>query len=155
MIFLTMLLACVSDKSTLEETAVQLDTYVEDTGEEQQDTATQDTGVEDTGDEDTSIPTDTQDTAVDEACIDAPLITYASFGQGFIAFSCQSCHGSGAPDRQGAPESITFDNHQQVLGWLERIYQRTYVSQDMPPALGIFEDDLERLRIWIECWNGE
>ena len=103
---------------------------------------------------DTGTPVDTGD-PVDEACRDVPLITYASFGQGFLTFNCQGCHGSASPARQGAPESVTFDDHDQALTWLARIYARTYESRDMPPALGIFDDDIERLRIWIECWDGQ
>ena len=158
MISLFLLLACNSEKNSTEETAIPQDTAMYDTGDmaDSGDTANlEDTAVEDTTVEDSSEPTDTQEPEVSEECIDVPLITYSSFGQGFITFNCQGCHGSGAPDRQGAPESITFDNHEEVLGWLDRIYQRTYVSLDMPPALGIFDEDLERLRIWVECWDGE
>ena len=152
MISLSLFLACNSEKSNFEDTAVPIDTAIQDTAEIEE--IEEDTAITDTSDEDTSDPTDTQEPEISEECIDVPLITYSSFGQGFITFNCQGCHGSGAPDRQSAPESVTFDNHQQVLGRLERIYQRTHVSQDMPPALGVFEDDQERLRIWIECWDG-
>ena len=154
MISLFLLLACNSEKNNSEETTVPQDTVVHETGDtdESEDIDTAD--LEETGDEDTSETTDTEEPEVSEECIDVPLITYSSFGQGFISFNCQGCHGSGAPDRQGAPDSVTFDNHDEVLFWLERIYQRTHVSLDMPPALGIFEEDQERLRIWIDCWNG-
>ena len=161
MIPLFFLLACNSEKTNSEETAVPQDTAIHDTGGTDDsgaiDTADlEDTSDEDTGDlEDSGEPADTQEPEISEECIDAPLITYASFGQGFITFNCQGCHGSGAPDRQGAPESVTFDNHEETLFWLERIYQRTHISRDMPPALGIFEEDQERLRIWIDCWEGQ
>jgi|GEM_PF-1049855 len=165
MISLFFFLACNSEKNNSEETAVPQDTGIHDTGDvddsgaidtaDMEDTGDEDTGGEDTGDwEDSGEPADTQEPEISEECIDAPLITYSSFGQGFITFNCQGCHGSGAPDRQGAPESVTFDNHEETLFWLERIYQRTHVSLDMPPALGIFEEDQERLRIWIDCWDG-
>ena len=118
--------------------------------------------TEETGSVDTSVQQDTEgaDTSeeeeeINEDCVDAPTVTYASFGQGFLTFSCQGCHGSSSVDRQGAPESVTFDDHEQALQWLDRIYQRTYVTLDMPPALGIFDEDLERLRIWVECWDGQ
>ena len=138
------------EEDTGEEDTGEEDAGEEDTGDET-DTGEEDTGEEDTADEDTGEP---QEPEVSEECVDAPLITYSSFGQGFIDFNCQGCHGSGAPNRQGAPESVTFDNHEEVLFWLERIYQRTHISLDMPPALGIFEEDQERLRIWIDCWEG-
>ena len=157
MISLLLLFACNSEKTNSEETTGPQDTVAHETGDtdDSEDTADlEETGDEDTGNEDTSESTDTQEPEVSEECIDVPLITYSSFGQGFITFNCQGCHGSGAPDRQGAPESVTFDNHEETLFWLERIYQRTHISRDMPPALGIFEEDQERLRIWIDCWDG-
>ena len=156
MIALFLFFACNSEKDAIEETAAPQDTAMYDTGDMDDsgeiDTAeVENTGEEDTADEDTSA---SQEPEVSEECVDAPLITYSSFGQGFIDFNCQGCHGSGAPNRQGAPESVTFDNHEEVFFWLERIYQRTHISLDMPPALGIFEEDQERLRIWIDCWDG-
>ena len=132
MILLPLIVAC-SQKEIPEETGL-VDTSVE-----------QDTGESDT----------LEDTDINEDCVDVPIVTYASFGQGFITFSCQGCHASGSVDRQGAPDSVTFDDHQQVLQWLPLIYHRTYVTLDMPPALGVFEEDLERLRIWVECWEGQ
>ena len=131
MILLSLLIACSGKEPSVETQSI--DTAVE-----------MDSGTTDTSQEETN-----------EDCIDVPTITYASFGQGFITFSCQGCHGTGSADRQGAPESVTFDNHEQALQWLPRIYQRTYVTLDMPPALGIFDEDLERLRIWVECWDGQ
>ena len=137
MIMLAFIVAC-SQKEVPEETDI-IDTSIEQ----------EDTGDSDTS-EDTSINED-----IHEDCIDVPIVTYASFGQGFLTFSCQGCHASGSVDRQGAPDSVTFDDHQQVIQWLPRIYHRTYVTLDMPPALGVFEEDLERLRIWVECWEGQ
>ena len=113
MIFLSLWLACSADKSNVEETATTIDTAFENTGVSEEDTGAEDTADEDTALEDTGTSVDTQDTAVNEACIDVPLITYASFGQGFITFNCQGCHGSGAANRQGAPEFVTFDSHEQ------------------------------------------
>lgn len=119
-----------------------------------------DGGSSDDGDDsadpsDSGEPEDTGDATVDEECRDVPLITYSSFGQGFLTFYCQGCHGSGAPVRQGAPESVSFDDHDEALAWMERIYVRTYESRTMPPALGVFDEDLEKLRIWIRCWDGQ
>ena len=122
MILLALIVAC-SQKEVPEETDI-IDTSVEQ----------EDTGDSDTS-EDTSINED-----INEDCIDVPIVTYASFGQGFITFNCQGCHASVSVDRQGAPDSVTFDDHQQVIQWLLRIYHRTYVTLDMPPALGVFED---------------
>ena len=45
----------------------------------------------------------TDDTAVADACADAPVVTYETFGAGFLLENCQSCHASTAPDRKGAP----------------------------------------------------
>ena len=160
MMFLSLLLACGTEKSPAEEGSTETQIEAQETTETGLETMTEEETVAeeetatDTGEEETETSTDTTDTEVSEECMEVPLITYSSFGEGFITFNCQGCHGSAAFDRQGAPDAVTFDNHEETLNWLSRIYARTYTSQNMPPALGIFEDDLERLRIWIDCWGG-
>ncbi len=106
---------------------------------------------------DSASPTETADTGepVDPACVDAPLITYATWGEGFVTFTCQGCHGSESEERFGAPEGVHFDDHDAVLTWLPRIRARVIGDEGgMPPAGGVPELDLEWLRIWIDCWDG-
>ena len=114
MIMLAFIVAC-SQKEVPEETDI-IDTSIEQ----------EDTGDSDTS-EDTSINED-----IHEDCIDVPIVTYASFGQGFLTFSCQGCHASGSVDRQGAPDSVTFDDYQQVIQWLPRISRTLRLSIQRP-----------------------
>ena len=65
---------------------------------------------------------DTADTGeVDPDCVDAQLVTYNNFGEGFIKHSCQGCHSSEAANRYGAPEDASFDDLDAVgiklLSW--------------------------------------
>jgi len=113
-----------------------------------------DTAITETSDTAPPQATDTGE-PVDPACVDVPLITYATFGDGFLTFYCQGCHGSESDERFGAPENVTFDDHDQASAWLYVI--RDVVIGDrpsMPPAGGMPSEELERLRIWIDCWGG-
>lgn len=88
------------------------------------------------------------------SCKDAPLLTYNNFGKGFIDFNCQGCHGSEVTGeaRRGAPVEFTFDDVDEV--WEHAAFiLATSVGDDpvMPPAGGVFEDDMQRLEIWLTC----
>jgi cytochrome c5 len=88
-----------------------------------------------------------------ELCADAPVVTWNNFGDGFITESCQPCHASTAEARHGAPESVTFDDYDQVLEWEDRIMARVLDEDNpMPPQGGIDEDDRYKLEVWIGCW---
>jgi len=87
-----------------------------------------------------------------EICATAPLITWDNWARGLITTHCQGCHASASPNRYGAPINCSFDNEQQTLSWLERIRIRVLEQEDMPPAGGLLDEDLEMLEIWIECW---
>lgn len=88
----------------------------------------------------------------DPLCVDAPLVTWVTFGQDFTRENCQSCHASTSADRNGAPESIVFDNEEQVLELADRILERAAAEPPtMPPRGGLELDDQERLRIWLSC----
>ena len=45
----------------------------------------------------------------DGACADVPVVTWSTFGQGFVDFYCQGCHASTTQNRHDAPESVVFD----------------------------------------------
>lgn len=90
--------------------------------------------------------------AVDPMCADAPVVTYETFGAGFLAENCQSCHASTATDREGAPDHVTFDTVEDV--WKHRTRVLGLAASEaptMPPLGGTTAEDRERLRIWLTC----
>lgn len=110
-------------------------------------------GGDDTGESGTG---DSGDTGTDDTgagwCEDQPTVTYNNFGASFMKESCQGCHASTAPERYGAPESVTFDTVEQCWGWSSRILARsTGADPSMPPAGGVHEDDRLLLEIWLRC----
>ena len=112
-----------------------------------------------TGQTEDKAPTDSNSSVDDSVpivdsglCDEAPVVTWANFGQGFITENCQGCHASTAIDRYGAPESVTFDDLEEVWAQSDRILARsTGDSPTMPPAGGVSEDDRTRLVWWLEC----
>lgn len=109
-----------------------------------------DGGGGDGGDGGTAGDGGTDDTG--DFCADAPLVNYATFGQGFMSTHCQGCHASTAPNRYGAPEDVVFDTVQQVWEHAPYILLLT-VGEDpaMPPAGGVTPDDQTRLEWWLRC----
>lgn len=84
---------------------------------------------------------------------DWPVMSWATFGQGFVTTWCRGCHSAEAPSRRGAPVGIDFDTEAQTLALADRVLARsTGRSADMPPAGGPLEEDRLRLRIWLECF---
>jgi len=96
---------------------------------------------------------DTVDTgaAAGDVCADAPVTTWENFGAGFITQNCQSCHASTAAERNGAPETVTFDTEEQALAWGNQILARVTVSEDMPPQGGLSDDQRQLVVYWLEC----
>ena len=90
-----------------------------------------------------------------EECADLPYVTWDSWAKGTLTTHCQGCHASGTPTTYGAPTNINFDTHQETLGLLERIRARVLVTQDMPPAGGLLEEDLYLMQVWLDCWSGD
>lgn len=87
-----------------------------------------------------------------EICADAPLVTWANFGRGFITQHCQACHASTTLDRHDAPEEITFDTEEQVWALADRILARAVgEAPTMPPQGGVADDDLYLLEVWLTC----
>ena len=87
-------------------------------------------------------------------CVDAPVLTWNNFGQGFLIENCQTCHASTSPNRYGAPAGVTFDTRDQALQWEDRILARaTGEAPSMPPGGGVSEDDRYRLEVWLTCWE--
>ena len=97
-----------------------------------------------------------EETVVEDACADAPVVTYESFGQGFIRENCQSCHASSALNRYGAPESVIFDTHEDVIAQANDILQEvTGNTPRMPPAGGVELETRELVSIWLTCYENE
>jgi len=87
-------------------------------------------------------------------CVDAPVVTWSSFGDGFMTQNCQSCHRSTSTDRRGAPDDIIFDTHEDVLDQTDRILARAAGTEpSMPPSGGVHEDDRYLLEVWLTCWE--
>jgi hypothetical protein len=87
-----------------------------------------------------------------DPCAEAPVVTWETFGEGFLRENCQGCHASSVVDRAGAPVDVTFDDEPQALAWRERILARAAVTAPtMPPQGGTTDDDRWRLRTWLTC----
>ena len=80
-------------------------------------------------------------------------LTYESFGQGFLARRCQTCHGRDVDERHGAPDKYAFDSPEEVKKWIDRIYDRSAGDNtSMPPG----PDDpplseRDDLAEWLSC----
>jgi hypothetical protein len=89
-------------------------------------------------------------------CERGPVVTYDTFGRGFMAAYCNGCHGSTVIDRRGAPPGILLDDRETVSMLSDRIFARVLPpdgsAPTMPPAGGITPDDRERLVVWLSCW---
>ena len=86
-------------------------------------------------------------------CSSVPYVTWDTYMQGMLMTHCQGCHASESPTRYGAPENVYFDNIDDALYWSDRIRIRTLDMQDMPPAGGIFSEDLYLVQVWLECFS--
>lgn len=89
------------------------------------------------------------------ACAQPPAAeagpTWDSWAHGFFVGYCDSCHSGATPDRHGAPASVTFDTEEQVLGQLDAIRRTVLDDGTMPVAGGVFQDDLDRLRAYLDA----
>jgi uncharacterized membrane protein len=80
-------------------------------------------------------------------------LTYANFGEPFMAQYCNRCHSASAVDRHGAPGEFIFDTNQQIQRHRDRIFVRAAAGNDsMPPG----PDDPPRavrdqLADWLAC----
>lgn len=85
-------------------------------------------------------------------CAAAPVVTYETFGSGFMTQNCQTCHASTSPDRNDAPEEVTFDTVEDCWTWSERILARAAgEAPTMPPMGGTTADDRYKLEVWLTC----
>ena len=86
------------------------------------------------------------------SCEESPIITWSTFGQGFMTNYCQGCHASATNHRYGAPTGISFDTLDEVIPYRERLLTIiTGEEATMPPGGGINDLDVKRLVIWLTC----
>ncbi len=99
-----------------------------------------------------TVDTATESAVTDTACAEAAVVTWNSWGQGFLIEACQGCHASEALDRFGAPEDVSFDTVDDAWHWAERILDRAASDPaTMPPQGGVVDDDRQRLVWWLTC----
>ncbi len=84
-------------------------------------------------------------------CVDAPVVTYETFGAGFMTENCQSCHASTSPDRKGAPAHVVFDTVDDVWANKTRVIGLAVTAVTMPPLGGTTADDRALLETWLTC----
>jgi uncharacterized membrane protein len=80
-------------------------------------------------------------------------LTYPSFGRGFLATWCQTCHGQASGERKGAPAGYDFGTLEDVRSARRRIFARAAVDNvtmppgpDDPPAA-----ERQALAEWLAC----
>jgi len=104
-----------------------------------------------------ACPSEGEDSAPptgDAFCAEAPVVTWETFGAGFLTENCGTCHSSTSPDRHDAPEGVDFDTVEGAWQWGERILARALaedVEQMMPPMGGLTADDQYLLEVWFTC----
>ncbi len=77
-------------------------------------------------------------------------LTYANFGQQFMADHCNRCHSNSSA---GAPGSYKFDTQEQIQQHAARIFVRAAgPNTTMPPGPDDPTDvDRDRLAEWLAC----
>jgi uncharacterized membrane protein len=102
--------------------------------------------------------TDGDDTAAEDICVDAPVVTWDNFGAGFTTENCQACHASTVPveERNEAPEEVNFDSEADVAVWGDRMLTMATGEEPlMPPQGGVSDDDRYLLEVWLTCFPPE
>ena len=79
-------------------------------------------------------------------------VTWDNFGEEFMATNCDGCHASETRDRNGAPESVTFDTEYQAMTQADAIIRTVLDAASMPPAGGVLDDDAVLLDLWLGCF---
>jgi hypothetical protein len=98
-------------------------------------------------------------------CPPDDVLTWRSFGAGFLLTWCTGCHSSSLPEeaRQGAPLATDFDTYALYKPFERLVYERAVTeahafaedpeaaASPMPPAGLVPEADRKRLAQWIAC----
>lgn len=93
------------------------------------------------------------------ACADEPVYdtgcdsqrTWDGWAQGWFLTWCQSCHGSQAPDRRGAPEAVIFDTEADVWAVEDRVRATVFELESMPLGGGLPGEEAAALEAWLDC----
>ncbi len=92
-------------------------------------------------------------------CPTDSTLTYANFGENFMASYCTTCHGENATDRHGAPRLVNFDTIEEIRDRADEIDSAAgkgpNASNDWMPA----EEstaipslrEREQLAEWLAC----
>jgi uncharacterized membrane protein len=82
-------------------------------------------------------------------------LTYAGFGDSFMASYCTGCHSSelAGSARMGAPAGYNFDSYAGIRGFANQIDLATVTNRRMPPPGRLAPSDDERALLgeWIAC----
>lgn len=98
-------------------------------------------------------------------CPPENVLTWRSFGAGFLLTWCTGCHSSALAEdaRQGAPQAVDFDTYALYKPFERLVYERAVTeahaiavdpdaaASPMPPAGLVPAADRERLAQWIAC----
>ncbi|WP_434427820.1 hypothetical protein [Nannocystis pusilla] len=98
-------------------------------------------------------------------CPPENVLTWRSFGAGFLLTWCTGCHSSALAEdaRQGAPPAVDFDTYARYKPFERLVYERAVTeahaiavdpdaaASPMPPAGLVPAADRERLAQWIAC----
>lgn len=90
------------------------------------------------------------DSAVD---CSASTLTYATFGEPFIANWCRGCHSAELYPtmRQDAPLGINFDTLDEIRARRASVQRLTVTRRSMPPAGGPSDEERALLGEWLSC----
>ncbi len=80
-------------------------------------------------------------------------LTYESFGQEFLQTRCQTCHGAGGSERQGAPSSFDFGSRESARRTRARIFVRAAAGNTTMPPGPDDPPEAERAKLadWLAC----
>jgi uncharacterized membrane protein len=85
-------------------------------------------------------------------CSDAPTVTWASWGEGFLIENCHGCHSPATAEAAHAPPGLFFADEDEVRSQASRILARATGAQpDMPPQGGVEDSDRYLLEVWLRC----
>jgi len=89
-------------------------------------------------------------------CDEQPVVTYDTFGRGFLSTYCDGCHGADVADRKDAPMDVVFDSREGARMWGDRILARAAPTDGTDPTMpavgGVTPHDRERLLVWLTCY---
>jgi uncharacterized membrane protein len=98
--------------------------------------------------------------ATGATCPSGSTLTYANFGQPFMAKYCTRCHSTNATDRHGAPSDHNFDSEALILAMREHIDEHAAAGPNatnrlMPPdGDAPTDDERKKLGEWLACAGG-